>query len=450
MLNFFKSFHRAATLLAVVGLTFGVSSLIAAERPELSDKVSSGIPALTALFEAKKWDEAVASIDALIAKVAPNSLDRAFLLGLKTQVMGTKGDLNAAVASLEEMVRIADEQKLFPYGILPMREQDAVMNLASINMGVGSSAKEPQAQRDAYAKAHIYAKRLVEYPKPTLEAQSLWARLLYSEASVDSSKVDMTIMKQALDAADQALHMTIKPKEEQYSMYLATLQQLGDNKRFAEVLELMVALFPNNKSYWPMLFNTYNMLQSTGDKTADVAAVVTLERAQAVGQMVSNKDNYMLTGMYYNIGRYEYAADLLEKGLRNGKIDSEQKNWELLSNCYQQLNKPDRAVDTLKQAIKVFPKSATLEQQVGQIFYNTERREESYKHFRAAVDKGLTKPAPTLVIISYLAMEMKNLDEALVQVEKALVADPKSKDAQNLMKAIKTSIDDREKFKKQK
>jgi len=199
-----------------------------------------------------------------------------------------------------------------------------------------------------------------------------------------------------------------------------------------------------------MLFNTYVAIQGSGDKTVDLSAVVALERAQAAGQMVSNKDNFMLAGLYYNIQQYAFAADLLEKGLRNGKIDPEQKNWELLAAAYQQMNKESRAVEIFLEAIKQFPKSPNLELQVGQIYYNNDKHVEAYKHFQAAVSKGLERPCQTLVLISYLALEDKRLDDALAAAQKAVVADPKSKEAQNILKVIKDTIAERDNFLKNK
>ena len=158
----------------------------------------------------------------------------------------------------------------------------------------------------------------------------------------------------------------------------------------------------------------------------------------------------MLAGLYYNIQQYEFASELLEKGLNNGKIDPDQKNWELLAASYQQMNKDARAVEVYKEAIKRFPKSSSLELQVGQICYNTDKHLEAYTHLQAAVNKGLEKPAQTLLLISYLALEMKRLDEALDAAEKAFKADPKNKQAQDILKVVKDSIEEREKFKKQK
>ena len=453
MLNSLKSISRLGSVV-IVSAVIGVCSAFAEgnNAPELSESIASAIAPLGVLFEAKKWDEALKSIDALIAKTEPVSFDRAFLSQLKAQILGSKGDYAAAVQPLELALKIADQLQLFRFTrALPINEQESLINLASLFMQDASVAgKTLDYQRAAYAKAHIYGERLASAKKPTVDGQTMWARILYSEATLDGNKVDLSVMKQASVEAEKALYLTIKPKEENYTLLLATLQQLGETTRCADLLELMVKKFPNSKSYWPVLFNTYVSMQNSGDKAVDLSAVIALERAQAAGQMTANKDNYMLAGLYYNIQQYAFAAELLEKGLRNGTIDPEQKNWELLAASYQQMDKESRAIDTFLEAIRMFPKSSNLELQVGQIYYNADKHDDAFKHLQAAVAKGLEKPGQTLILLSYLSLENKRLDEALVFAEKAVKADPKSKDAQSILRVIQDSIIDRDNFKKSK
>jgi tetratricopeptide (TPR) repeat protein len=432
----------------------GSSALAADNPPEISESIQSGIAPLAKLYEEKKWVEAIRAIDALLAKSEPNSFDRAFLSGYKAQLIYATGDAVGTIAPLEVMLRIADQQKLFRFTrLLPVGESDTLSTLANLYMQqAAAQGATPEEQRAAYAKAHEYGKRLVSGPKPSADGQFLWARILYSEATINASNVDMTIMKQALAEAEKVLLITIKPKEEHYLLLLACLQQLGDYVRCADMLELMVKQFPNNKSAWPMLFQTYLAIQNMPgkDKDYEISALVALERAQAVGMMSTNKDNFTLAGLYYNIQQYQFAAEILSKGLKNGKIDPDQKNFELLAACYQQMGKDDQAIEVYLEAIRTFPKAAGLEQQIGQMYYNVDKREEALKHLQAAVKKGLEKPVQTLILVSYLSLELKRLDEALVAAEAAVKADPKNKDAQNILGVIKDSIKEREQFKKQK
>ena len=458
MFNPFKSFNRSIIVFfAATFFTLSASAASSDNPPELSEKTQEGTAPLQKLLEAQNWDAAITTIDGLITKVGAKSFDRAFLLGLKAQIYGTSNRAIAAIPLLEEMVQIGDALNLFRFTrVLPMSEADAMLYLTQLYMQDATQpGKTIDYQRASYAKAHLYAKRLISLKKTTdyqkmADAQTMWARLLYYEAAVDPSKIDMTLMKQAAAEAYKALLILVKPKEDNYTLYLACLQQMGDNTRAAEILELMVNQFPKNKNNWLYLFQVYSTMAASGDKTAELSAIVTMERAQAVGQLTSNKDNFMLAGLYFNIQQYQFAAELLEKGLRSGAIDPEQKNWELWAACYQQMGNETRAIEVFLEAIKLFPKASNLELQLGQIYYGNDKHSEAFQHLKAAVDKGLEKPGQTLLLLSYLSLEAKNLDEALVYAHKAAKADPKSKEIRNMVSLVNDSINEREKFKNQK
>jgi len=221
------------------------------------------------------------------------------------------------------------------------------------------------------------------------------------------------------------------------------LQQQGDYKRSAEVLELLVKMLPNNKQYWQQLAATYLQLEES------VRAINTIERAQQYGIMNTPKDNYSLVGIYFNIKQYDRAIELLETGLRNGNIENEQRNWELLAASYQQLHKEMKAVESLKEASKRFPKAGSLDFQIGSIYYSLDKGQEAYDYIKTALEKGVEKPGSAYVFLAYLAYELKKLDEALDAAQKAVKADPNSKDAVRLLDAIKEAIKDRDNQKNQ-
>jgi tetratricopeptide (TPR) repeat protein len=202
-------------------------------------------------------------------------------------------------------------------------------------------------------------------------------------------------------------------------------------------------MLPNSKQYWQQLAATYLQLEES------VRAINTIERAQQYGIMNSPKDNYNLVGIYFNIKQYDRAIDLLETGLKNGNIENEQRNWELLAACYQQLHKETKAIESLKEAAKRFPKSGALDFQIGSIFYSMDKTQDAYNFIKSSLEKGVDKPASAYVFLAYLAFELKKLDEALDAAQKAVKADPNSRDGQRLLEAIKDAIKDRENQKNQ-
>src|SRR6185295_13612076 len=116
--------------------------------------------------------------------------------------------------------------------------------------------------------------------------------------------------------------------------------------------------------------------------------IASIERAQALGFLRTPKDNYTLVGLYFNVGQFGKATELLYAGLKSGAIEPLQANWELLAYSFQQVDKPYQAIEVLKEAAKHFPKSGQLDYQVAQIYYSLDKPKEAYASLVSATTKG--------------------------------------------------------------
>ena len=426
----------------LVGLLVGLSASFGAEnskdqpKHEVSDKVSEALggPIKTAK-EAKNWEEVIRQLDVLLTASAPASYERAVLSVEKAQTIFQTNDLSRGLEPLEQALQLSDQYNYFDHNTtLTM-----VLTLAQLYAQDAQSSKKPEEQRQLYAKAYTYVRRWLDQSNAANpDLQQFAASILLQQAQLNPDKVDMGLVKQAQVETEKGLRMSIKPKEQFYILLLATLQQQGDYKRSAEVLELMVVQNPKNKTYWPLLAATYLQLEE------NVRAIITIERAQQYGMMVKKKDNYTLVGIYYNIKQYDRTTELLKAGLHNGTIENEQKNWELLAAAYQQMHKEAQAIDVLKEGSKNFPKSGALDLMIGQMYYALDKIPDAYVFLKSALQKGVEKPGQTYMLLGYFAFELKKLDEAVDALEKAVKADPNSKDAQRLLLQFKESLKERD------
>ena len=408
---------------------------------ELSDNVSTALNgAIKTAKDNKNYDEAIKQIDALIAKAKKDSYDMAVLQLEKAQLHFAKNELQAAMAPLEITLQLTDKYKYFDQKIA----LELVLYLAQLWGQEAQNAKQPDEQRRTYAKAYSYVRRYLDESRtPNPDMQQFAASILLSQAQINPDKVDMGLIKQAQVEVEKGLRMSVKPKDQFYVLLYAVLQQQGDFKRSAEVLELLVKIAPNNKQYWQQLAATYLQMEES------VRAINTIERAQQYGIMNTPKDNYSLVGIYYNIKQYDRAIDLLESGLRNGNIESTLDNWGLLAGAYQQVHKELKAIDALREAAKRFPKAGSLDFQIASIYYTLDKTPEAYASVKSALQKGLDKPAQAYLLLAYFASEMKKYEEAKEAAENALKADPDNKDAPRLLKAIQEAIADRDAQKNQ-
>ena len=417
---------------------FGQDSA-SAPKKELSEKVHQAVQNMQKLQNESKWDELLTQIDSLLSAAVPESFDTAYLSQMKVQALLGKQDYARAIPPLEVAINLSER-----YGFFGEKANLELIWLLSQLYGQEASLdKTPEGQRAKFAKAYTTLRRwLDQTPTPNPDAQYFAASILYNQALYDG-KVDKDLLLQAKTEAEKGLLMTAKPKEQFYALLMAISQQLGDYPKSADYLELLVKDYPKNKSYWQQLLNAYLIQEDKGY----VKAIVTIERAQKLGLMTEKRDNFTLVGLHLNAQQYSLAADLFETGLRNGTLDSEQKNWELLATCYQQLRKEDKAIATLKEATKIFPKAAALDMQIGNLYYITDKYEDALTYMKSAVSKGLEKSQQLQAYsyIAYLALDLKKLDDAKMAAEKALELDPNSKGAKDLLKAVNESIEEREK-----
>ena len=450
---------RSRALFLLVALLTSVTILPnrsgAAEEqgpPGLNEKVSEALQQkVKPLLDAKNWDGAMAVIDSVLVGLDPNGYDTAFLSDIKAKIFLQKNDYASAIAPMETTLRLADANKNFfdKKTIL-----DVVYLLAQIYYQEGTSSKDPTVQKNYFNKSSAYIKRWLQTtPKKNQEASLFYASILYNQAVVNPDKVDLDLIKRVQTEVKEGLLTSLKPKEGFYVLLSASLQQIGDLAGSAEVLEQMVKVKPDNRTYWLQLLAAYLNLGGGTEKDEQKSresfarAINTMERAQALGLMQTPKDNYNLVTMYYNAGQFGRATDLLYSGLKSGAIESDLKNWQLLAYSYQQIGRDAQAIAVLKEAGTAFP-TGQIEFQIGQIYSQMDNRTaEAYAYYSKAVEKGgLEKPHSAYMFLAYTAFELEKFDEALAAINQTIGSPDGQKDAQapRLKQAIEDAVKERE------
>lgn len=442
MLNLSPFFR---TTLALLGATL-LTATLSAQQPapvrdySPSDATSEVLPKYKAMIDAKpaNYEGAIAILDAQLAKVAADSYDAALIYQLKTQTLLQKGDFSASIEPMERGLVLSEAKT--PTFFDERITRELYYFLAQLYFQEATLSKNPSLVASFYDKsdkAMIHWLKLA--PKSSAEAQMFYSQMLYSRAIQNPEHPDLEIVKRALEQIDIGLHMSSHPKDNFYLLKLVSLQQLNRNVEAAEMLELMLKQKPDSGTYWQQLAALY---LSAGQ---DIRAILTIERAQANGLMNTPQYYYNLVGIYFNLGHYEKAAELLESGLKNGHIENEPKNWELLALAYQQLQQPYKQIEALKAASKAFPKSGQILFNTAQAYHALEKPEEALSFAQAAVTKGeLTKPHQVYLFIAYMAYEVKKYDIALEAAKKAAAIPDGAKDGANMVRAIEEIIQARE------
>jgi len=472
MLKPISILHRICLVTILAWLA--VTPARAEPKPERNYSYSDEAAAILEVYRkesdlpTKDLPKILALLDDGLAKIKDKKgYDYSMLLQLKAKTLIEKGDYQKSIEPMEQGLLLSDAAT--PTFLEERISSEVSHFLAQLYFQETSGMKDQARLKESYEKAELYGQRwLKNTPNPTAEDLYFYASLLFTRAVQDEKNVDKPRIKLAMDYIDRSMHLSSRPKDNLYVLKLACLQQLAATAAAAaasaeqlkmtavaaaasaeqlemtaasaEIFELLLQRKPESKEYWKQLASSYVQLDQP------VRAIVTLERAQAVGLLNTPADNYSLFGIYFNEGQFEQAAELLEKGLKDKTIEpNDEKTWELLASCYQQLNRDFKAIDALKRAALVYPKSGQLEFLIAQAYYNLKKPEEALPHLQMSVRKGGgTKPAQTYIFMAYIAFELRNLDLALEAANKAIALPDGVKEGTRFKKAVEGAIADRE------
>lgn len=421
------------------------------QPPSISEKTSEAFSKLRPLQESQNYKGMLEVLDKVEFK--PNSYDEALILDMKAKIFAMTNQFSKAIAPWERAVELSDKYQYFS----EKQTLDTVSLLAQLYGQEGSTTKVPAQQQQYFGKAITYFRRFIKGTKnPTPETMLAYASILYYRATADQNKADQALLKEAREVVERGLTTSIKPKDGFYQLLLTLQQQQNDLAGSAEILELLLEQNPSKKDFWQLLMASYLQLSDKeGKKSATVGreylvrAIVTCERAQALGHMKTPKDSMNLVSLYLMANQFTRGTELLYTGMKSGAIDSEPGNWQVLGRYYLEANMNERAIEVLKEASRLFPKNGEIELQVAQIYIQMENNKEALRHAKLAAEKGnfeRTKPFSVYYLIAYTAYDMGEVDEAKAAVEKAGQFEESKKDAQfpRLKGVIEEAIAERE------
>lgn len=420
---------RRRHLLAALALALlGAPAILRAEaglpKKEITEKTSASFADLRLLTEAKNYPGAIALIDRLLAQAPAGSYDVYVLSQVKAQVLMAQDKLADAIAPIEAALALAEGNPAF---LDPAARLEQLHILAQLHYQKAADQKTPEEQRIGYRRAlDLLDRWFTLSPKPGVQARLFAASLHYNLAVAGSGEPDPAALRAALGQCELGLRLVARPPVQLRQLLVACHMQLGENARAAEQLEILAAREPKNATTWSQLLALY--LTMAGDEAAEPAqaraanlrALLTIERAQAAGFLASPKDNYTRVAILFNLGRFVRAAELLERGLADGGIESAWRNWELLASAYQQSGQEAGALDAYARAVERFPDRGDLEFSLAQALYAAGDTGAAYARASSAVGKaGLPKPGQTRLYLAFLAYELRRIDEARTWLDQA-------------------------------
>lgn len=371
----------------IVFISLFLACLVAlnAQANVLSERTYKRLTVIHELMGEEKYDEALAKLAKLLPSVKHSPGEKALVLQTYAYVYASKEQYAKAVDYFKQALAL---NALPEAGVQSVR-----YNLAQVCM----------ASEDYRCSIEQLKLWLAKAEKPAPDAYALLGTAYAQLGQYDAA---IPHLKTAVEKAE-------KPKETWYQLLLAMYYEKKDYRNSARLLEKMVVLFPDKKDYWMQLSGVYFNLKN------DIKSLAVMELAYKRGMLTSSKELVNLANMYlFQAIPYE-GAEVLQKGLEEGRIETTRKNWELTSNAWMQAKEYDKAVVALTKAAAL---SEDGELYVNIAMLHAER--EDWKALIEAVDKaekkGIKKSPGKVKILKGIAYyNLNQPKQALASFEKA-------------------------------
>lgn len=339
------------------------------------------------------------------AKFTP--YEKAVALQTAGFVYAGQGDYVKTIAAFEEAANSGD--------LPPRVVSDLVYNLAQLNLAEGRNARALDYMTRWFAEVE---------GEPTAGAYGL-------KAQIHLVMEDFTAAEQAVR---KALSKVETPRQNWTRLLLSVLLQQERYGEARPILEDAALRWPGVKAFWQQLTAVY---YEVGE-----------EQLAFVAQQVMHRQNMLKTSkelagiaqlyLYHDIPIK--AANVLQTGLDDGRIEKTVKNYELLAQSYMHAREWDKAVAPLTLAAEKSDKGRFYEQ-LGQSYLQDEKWRVAEKAFVNALNKGgLRDAANTWLLLGIARTRVEKWDAAIDAFRKAGDDDDTAKDAFRWIRSIERRL----------
>ena len=305
-------------VLLLSGLLLGEAPAAGEAAYRLSERTYRQLSSIYDLMEKQRYDEALAGLDRMRARVEHKAHEHALLLQIYGHLFANTEQYQQAVDALARSLALnalpqpAIERTLYALAQLQMAVGDHTAALVSLEQWL----------------------RLAEEPSPGAHAL---AGAAYAQARRYPEAVKH--LRKAIGVAD-------KPQENWYRQLLAVYYQSEQYRAAATLLEQMIRRFPQHKDYWLQMSSVYREL---GD---DAQAMAVMELAYVQGLLAEESELVNLARYYLYMGLPHKAGQLLEKAFEEGSVTPGIDNWQLVIDAWMQARENDLALAASERALE--------------------------------------------------------------------------------------------------
>lgn len=285
----------------------------------ISQKNYEAISEIQALFDADQWVQAREQLLLLLEKRL-NGYERAHVLNMLGYTYFNDSNYDQALASFQEAMQ------------QPGLPGTQVRSLLTTTAQVCLAAER-------YKEAEQYALQLLEAETAHPQAQS---QIILAQAYVG-----MEDWQRALAPLQRAIAMQKaagnRPRENWMLLLSSVYYSLEDYASMRDLLYELVALYPRER-YLVNLAALHGQLGDTDKQLALIEALLDDQRLEKSYHLMSLVNLFLARGMPYK------AADLLQREMDSGRIETTRQNLEMASQAWYLAGEEDKAIPPLEAA----------------------------------------------------------------------------------------------------
>jgi tetratricopeptide (TPR) repeat protein len=370
-----------------------------------------------------------ASIDAQTGKILNEAIE---LLNMEQFAAAGQKIGTLQLDKLSPYERGKVEQILFNISYSQERYDEARQHLANaINSG-GLNAQEIDQAR--YQSAQLFMQE--EKWKEGAAALEEWFKTAANPNSAAYYLLAVAYYQQddynrALAPAKKAVELMDKPNESWLGMLSALYLQREEYREAIPVLQQLVTVAPEKKSYWMQLSSIYGQMEDYPN------ALAIMQLANSAGLVTEDSEVRRLADLLlFNDVPYR-GAQVIEAALEKKIVDPDEKLYEKLANCWIAAGEFDKSIPPLQRAAELAPTGDTFVR-LGEVHVQREDWSDAITAIQRGVDKGQLKdPGNAQLMLGIAHYSQKDYSGARPFFERARQSERHRQVADSYLQAIR-------------
>ncbi|GAB3105531.1 tetratricopeptide repeat protein [Pseudomaricurvus hydrocarbonicus] len=202
------------------------------------------------------------------------------------------------------------------------------------------------------------------------------------------------------------------PKENWYTLQRAIYYEKGDNKKVISILEKLIRHYPKI-TYWKQLSGMYGQVEQEKNQ------LHSLDVVYLAGELNNEKELLNLAYLYMGQDVPYKAAKIIDKGMKEGKIEKTSKNLEVLATAWRLSQDVKKSIPVMEEAASKSDKGDLYARLAGIYLDNDENKKAIEAGAKAYKRGSIKRPDQLQIVLGMANANLKQYGKAIKEFEKA-------------------------------